>query len=803
MIFGRCAILATVRQISEFSKQFHNSNKGISFSDSVFRAGNRRQIERSSQDFPVFLPLCAGMASTSGHVTSHGAVKEQNRLSLEKSPYLRQHATNPVQWYPWGNEALEKAQREDKPIFLSVGYSTCHWCHVMERESFENTEIASVMNKFFVNIKVDREERPDIDKIYMTFIQAISGHGGWPMSVFLTPDLKPITGGTYFPPVDKYGQPGFKTILLSVAHKWAENKSDILESGCRILDILMRSTRDSRQPKERIIPPIDVGYTCVRQLASSYDDEFGGFTTAPKFPQPVNFNLLFHMYAREPTGALGEQCLKMCLHTLKKMAHGGIHDHIGQGFARYSVDGKWHVPHFEKMLYDQGQLLRSYTDAYIAKKDAFFLETIDDIVTYVTRDLRHKEGGFYSAEDADSLLSHDSNIKREGAFYVWTHDEVEDLLSKEIPNHDNLRLSDIFCYHYNVKPEGNVAEHQDPHGELTGQNVLIIYGSLIETAEHFGCSSEEIEKYLKESRAILFEHRSKRPRPHLDDKIITAWNGLMISGLSIAGLAVNNVKYIKYAEDAANFVERYLFNKETGLLLRSCYRGDNDTITQCAVPINGFHVDYAFMVRGLLDLYEASFEAHWLELAEKLQATHDEHFWDEDAGGYFATTKDDPSVILRLKDDHDGAEPSSNSVACSNLLRLASYLDRTELNEKAEKLLSYFHESITRIPAAFPELVSALMLYHDNVTQIYIAGRKDSDDTKELLRVVRERIIPGRVLLLADRECSDNILFRRSEVMGNMKSLGGRATAYVCRRHTCSLPVTEPGDFAALLDVKP
>ncbi|XP_048504713.1 spermatogenesis-associated protein 20 isoform X2 [Athalia rosae] len=739
-------------------------------------------------------------STTAGDVTS--SENKQNKLALEKSPYLLQHANNPVQWYPWGNEAIEKAQREDKLIFLSVGYSTCHWCHVMERESFENPEIASIMNRYFVNVKVDREERPDIDKIYMTFIQAISGRGGWPMSVFLTPDLSPVTGGTYFPPTDKYGQPGFPTILTSIAHKWLENKSDVLKSGSRILEVLKRSVTAESLPKEGVVPSIDCGLDCVRQLAGGYDEEFGGFTDAPKFPQPVNFDFLFHAYARDPTTEAGKNALNMCLHTLTKMANGGIHDHIGQGFSRYSVDRKWHVPHFEKMLYDQAQLLRSYVDAFVITKDVFFSNIVDDIVQYVTRDLYHKEGGFFNAEDADSLPTHDSTRKQEGAFYVWTHQEIEDLLGNPIPGKEDLEFSDVFAFHFNVKPEGNVDVSQDPHGELNRQNVLIVYGCLAETAEHFNLSTTDLNKYLEEACKILYQARLKRPRPHLDDKIVTSWNGLMISGLARAGFAMNNKKYVEFAENAAIFVERYLFNANEGLLLRSCYNGEGDTITQTSVPINGFHVDYAFMVKGLLDLYEATFNKHWLEFAEKLQEIQDNLFWDSVAGGYFATTKEDQTAILQLKDDHDGAEPSSNSVACGNLLRLYSYLDRAEFNEKASQLLISFKESLTRVPAALPELVSALLHYHDSMTQIYVVGRKDAADTNVLVNIIREKFIPGRVLLLVDHQDPNNVIFSKSKVMLSMKSLNNRATVYVCHRHVCSLPVTEPHELATLLDAK-
>ncbi|XP_057324268.1 spermatogenesis-associated protein 20 [Microplitis mediator] len=792
MSFGRCYIFQSIRCLSEITKIYNNNNNNYRRFLHAQLSVNDLQLQRSRYN-----KYTVRMAST-----SHGDTKvKKNKLAFEKSPYLLQHAGNPVNWYPWSDEALEKAKREDKLIFLSVGYSTCHWCHVMEKESFENDEIAQVMNRYFVNIKVDREERPDIDKIYMTFVQSISGHGGWPMSVFLTPTLVPIMGGTYFPPVDKFGQPGFKKILLSIAHKWLESKSDLLKSGDKILELLKTSTENKHQSiaAGKNPPPKDCVKLCVQQLIRSYDREFGGFSDAPKFPQPVNLNLLFHMYASDSKNEINQECLSMCLHTLTKMANGGIHDHVGQGFARYSVDGKWHVPHFEKMLYDQAQLLRSYSNAYIVTKDKFFSDIVDDIVTYVTRDLRHKDGGYYSAEDADSLPSADATDKREGAFYVWTMEEIERHLDKKLPGRD-IKLSDIFSYHFNVKNDGNVSKRQDPHGELTNQNVLIVFGSIRDTADKFDCSVEDAEKYLSEAKQILFQARSQRPRPHLDDKIITAWNGLMISGLACAGVATKNKQYIQYAEDNANFIERYLYDGNKKILLRSCYRGDGDIIMQPQTPIHGFHADYAFVVQGLLDLYEASLNTHWLELAEELQDVQNILFWDDKDGGYFNTTNTDKNIILRLKDDHDGAEPSSNSVACSNLLRLASCLNRTDYNSKVVELLCFFSETLMRMPIAIPELSCALLHYWDATTQIYIAGKKDAKDTEELLDIIRDRMIPAKLVILTDPEDTDSVLIRRNEVVKKMKMQNGRATAYVCRHRTCSLPVVESRQLAELID---
>nr|XP_031829780.1 spermatogenesis-associated protein 20 [Nomia melanderi] len=749
------------------------------------------------------LPFSMNMASSS---TSKNKQEEaKNRLALEKSPYLLQHATNPVDWYPWSEKALKKAKKENKLIFLSVGYSTCHWCHVMEKESFVNKNIAEIMNKNFVNIKVDREERPDIDRIYMTFIQSTTGHGGWPMSVFLTPDLKPIIGGTYFPPDDRHGQTGFKTILLYIAEKWKQLKTEIMKSSSLNLETLQNISEIAQTSRLLDAPPMECSMICVQQLISEFEPKFGGFGSvysmqSPKFPQPVNFNFLFHMYMRQPKDELAQQCLHMCVYSLTKMSYGGIHDHVGQGFSRYATDGEWHVPHFEKMLYDQGQLMQSYADAYLATKNVLFAEIIDDIATYVSRDLRHKEGGFYSAEDADSYPAPGASAKREGAFYVWTADEIKSILDKELSDDKAIKLSEIFCRHFNVKESGNVKKYQDPHGELTGKNVLMVYNPIEETAEHFSLTVEEIKKHLKEACSILYKARSARPRPHLDDKIITAWNGLMISGFARGGAAVGNERYIEYAADAARFVEKYLFDESKGVLLRSCYRDQNGEIVQTNVPISGFLDDYSFVVKGLIDLYEASLDEKWLELAEKLQDIQDGLFWDEANGGYFSTTSADPAVILRLKEVHDGAEPSGNSIAAENLLRLADYLDRGELKDKAVRLFGAFRRMLMQRPIALPQLVSALVRYHDDATQIFIAGKRGAKDTEDLLRVVYDRLVPGRILILADPEESDGLLCRKNEHMNKMKPLDGQATAYVCRRRACSLPVTSPDRLATLLD---
>ncbi|VDI05604.1 Hypothetical predicted protein [Mytilus galloprovincialis] len=511
-------------------------------------------------------------------MASSDSGKFRNRLANEKSPYLLQHASNPVNWYPWGKEAFTKAQEENKPIFLSVGYSTCHWCHVMERESFENEEVGKILNDDFVCIKVDREERPDVDKVYMTFVQATHGSGGWPMSVWLTPDLKPIVGGTYFPPDDRYyGRPGFKSILKKIAQQWEEKRELIDHQGTAILDALMNGTLLAGQA-DLGCPGRESVSKCYDMLQTSYDEELGGFGKAPKFPQPVNFNFLFHLYATEPTSDVGKTALEMSLQTLRFMARGGINDHVSKGFHRYSTDKMWHVPHFEKMLYDQGQLLVAYATAYQITKDEMFADVTRDIVEYVTRDLQSAEGGFYSAEDADSYPIDGASEKKEGAFCVWTYEEIQSLLTEPVEDKPDTKMADIFCFHYDIKEDGNVDPMQDPHDELKNQNVLIVKGSVGQTADKFTIGVDKTKQILEQCRQILYENRLKRPKPHLDTKILSAWNGLVISGLAKAGSVLPNKDFVAKAENAASFIQKYLYKVDTNVLLRSCYTEGKDVV---------------------------------------------------------------------------------------------------------------------------------------------------------------------------------------------------------------------------------
>ena len=707
---------------------------------------------------------------------AEGAHKYTNRLAGEKSPYLLQHAHNPVNWYPWGEEAFEKARRENKPIFLSVGYSTCHWCHVMERESFENEDIAKVMNEHFVSIKVDREERPDVDKVYMTYVQTSTGGGGWPMSVWLTPDLKPFVGGTYYPPEDRWGRPGFKSTLLQIAQAWEKDRERIVASSDTVLQRLRDATAGggtSAVDLERDL--LDRTYS---QIKASYDSRHGGFGGAPKFPRPSAPDFMLRYYARTGT----QDALDMTLFTLRKMAEGGIHDHIGGGFHRYSVDERWHVPHFEKMLYDQGQLACTYLDAYQITRDPFYAGIAGGILDYVRRDMTGEHGNFYSAEDADSPIPGNPDEHAEGAFYVWEHSETIDLLGEE--------SSSVFNFYYGAEKGGNV--RSDPHGEFPRKNVLIVSHTIDETAQSFAKNPDEIRKLLSEARQRLFDARIKRPRPHLDDKTITAWNGLMISAFARAYQVLAEEEYLASAKAAAAFIRAHLYDEERGILIRRYRAGE--------AAIEGYVDDYAFLIRGLLDLYEASFDVDVLTWAIALQDKQNGLFWDKRAGGYFGTTGEDESVLLRMKDDYDGAEPSPNSISLLNLLRLAQMTDNAQYHEMAEKTLAAFSGNLARAPHAMPQMMAAFDYHLDKPKQIIIAGKSSANDTKAMLTAVHRRFIPNKILMLADGGHGQQSLARHFSFIASIQARDGKATAYVCENNVCKLPTSDVGTMEKQLD---
>ena len=723
-----------------------------------------------------------------------------NRLAQQKSPYLLQHAHNPVDWYWWGEEAFARARQENKPIFLSIGYSTCHWCHVMAHESFEDQATAAIMNREFVNIKVDREERPDVDRVYMTFVQATTGGGGWPMSVWLTPDLKPFVGGTYFPPEDRNGQPAFKKVLERIAAAWKENHEKIAEQGEKIIAAIRESQASQTETEGKI--DNRVFQEAFQQLNRSYDPREGGFSIAPKFPRPVTLNFLTRFYARDPKSDSGKQALEMALFTLRKMAAGGMHDHVGGGFHRYSVDRYWHVPHFEKMLYDQAQLATAYLDAWQITQDRQYAAVARDVLDYVFRDITSKDGGFFSAEDADSSFSvaavydrrddsrqsgigaHRAPLQKtkEGAFYVWTEKEIDDGLGDG---------AEIFKYFYGVQPHGNAPEGSDPQDEFRGKNILIERHTVAETARHFEKSEDDVGQSLARSRGKLLSIRGKRPRPHLDDKIIAAWNGLMISAYARGAQVLGEPRYLESATRAAIFLRANLYDGKNKLLYRSYRNGRGG--------IEGFADDYAFVIQGMYDLYEASFDVEWLKFAVELQEAQDRLFFDEKGGGYFSTSGKDKSVVLRMKDDNDSAEPAASSVSALNLLRLAQMTNRDEWRKRGQKTIEAFSPTLSHFASAMPQMLVALNLTLSKPRQFVIAGEIENPQTTALLNEGHRHFLPTTILLLADGAAGQKYLGEKNRAIRAMTPIDGKPAAYVCENFTCKAPVTDATALRNLL----
>jgi uncharacterized protein YyaL (SSP411 family) len=683
---------------------------------------------------------------------SHEGRFHQNRLAAEKSPYLLQHAHNPVDWYPWGEEAFAKARRENKPIFLSIGYSTCHWCHVMERESFENEAIAELVNRWFVPIKVDREERPDIDRIYMNYVQATTGGGGWPMSVWLTPDLKPFVGGTYFPPDNRYGRAGFPVVLERIAHAWQDDRAKILDSSANIMQQLRSQSEASARGADRVDTAIlDSAFN---QFRRSFDSKLGGFGTAPKFPRPSVHNFLLRYWKR--TG--NDEARDMAVETLIAMEKGGMNDQLGGGFHRYSVDEYWFVPHFEKMLYDQAQLVISYLEAFQITGEPTLARAARRTLDYVMRDMTAPEGAFYSAEDADSAIDPARpSEKSEGFFYIWSMQEVVQLLGEERARE--------FANAYGMEPDGNV--DNDPHHEFTGRNILYQAHAPADPAS------------LAESERILFEARNKRPRPHLDDKILTAWNGLMISAFAKAAAILDAPQYARAARDAADFLLSTM-RQEDGTLLRRYRNGD------AAIP--AMLDDYAFFAQALLDLYEATFEFRYLGEAIGITGKQRELLEDE-AGGFFASAHEDTSRLMRIKDDYDGAEPSGNSVALMNLLRLYGITGGREFGASARKLIAAFQRRLAAAPFGMPQMLAACEFDIAPPREIVVAGEQRNG----MVRMLWTKFDPNRILLRAGPELS-----RWQPAIAAMNSSGDTAI-YICENFACQKPARTEQDLAGLL----
>ena len=693
-----------------------------------------------------------------------------NRLADEKSPYLLQHAHNPVNWFAWGEAAFQKARDENKPIFLSVGYSTCHWCHVMERESFESDETAALMNEHFVNIKVDREERPDVDKLYMNFVMlANRGQGGWPMSVFLTPELKPFYGGTYYPPQDAYGRPGFPNLLRSLAKAWREDHAKILEAAGSSLQALEQFTEIESAPNSTHNWS-DLYHSCVAQLRGSYDEEWAGFGAAPKFPRPVTHDFLHAFYALH-----GDETARlMSENTLRMMTDRGMNDQLGGGYHRYSVDQFWVVSHFEKMLYDQAQLAISLVEMFQISGDDYYADAANKVLSYVWRDMAHIDGGFYAAEDADSLPRPNALLKEEGAFYVWRKSEIDELL----PQPD----AQIFCDFYGVVPEGNAPREGDPHGEFRGKNILFENGELPVIAKMNGVTLREATEKLASARETLFEARKNRPRPHRDDKIIVAWNGLMISAFARASVALDNARYARAATGAADFILAELWDGEN--LKRHWKDG--------AADIPAFCDDYAALARACLDLYDATLEIRWLQTAETLADRMAELFWGGENGAFFNSSPD-PNVLVRFKEDYDGAEPAASSLALEVGARLFHLLGRDLWREKAARTGAAFAARLSSIPSAMPLLLRGQMLLDAPPQHIVIVGEKE--DSSELIEAARAGFMPFRHLILLD-EASREFFVSRQEFLRAMKRVDDKPTAYVCQNFACQAPVT---DASALL----
>ncbi|MGA3245277.1 MAG: thioredoxin domain-containing protein [Bacteroidota bacterium] len=698
-----------------------------------------------------------------------------NRLLREKSPYLLQHAYNPVDWYPWGEEAFEKARREEKPIFLSIGYSTCYWCHVMEREVFENESIAALMNQTVVPIKVDREERPDIDRIYMSALQAMNGSGGWPMSMFLTPDLKPFFGATYIPPVENYGRPGFPQILTTIHEVWTTDRVKVIEAAGKANDYLIRL---SSQEGESIDPDIKALESGFQAFQKSYDERNAGFGGAPKFPRPVALNFLLRYYARKKNLF----ALEMSLTTLRRMANGGMYDHVGGGFHRYSTDERWHAPHFEKMLYDQAQLTVSYLEAYQITHDKFFSKVAEDTLEYVLRDLTHPDGGFYSAEDAESAPDHSyPTRKEEGAFYVWTKSEIEKILTPE--------ESKIWCWYCGVEDNGNVTD--DPHGVFGGKNILYLVHTPAEVSQQLALSEEQGKKLLTSARQKLFAERNKRPRCHLDDKILASWNGLMISALARAYQVLGDIRYLEAAGKSAGFILTRMRNESTGELYHRYREGE--------ARFEGQLDDYAFLLQALIDLYEASFNVEWLTQALRLAEDQNRLFYDHEKGGFFDTAGRDPSILVRTKEWYDGAEPSGNSIAILNLLRLAQFTSSQELETKARKSFLHFGERMSNAGQAMPQMLVALSFSLSKPKQIILAGEAGDPHTLKLLREVHSHFVPEKVLMLADGGKGESDLSIFIPLIHSMKKVDGWSTAYVCENYACQLPTSDPSELSRIL----
>jgi hypothetical protein len=691
--------------------------------------------------------------------------KKVNRLINEKSPYLLQHAYNPVDWYPWSEEAFIKAKKFNKPIFLSVGYSTCHWCHVMAHESFEDTQVAKLLNDNFVCIKVDREERPDIDKIFMDVCQLLTGSGGWPLTIIMTPDKEPFFAATYLPKETRYGIKGLMTLIPEVKRLWEHKTDSLLKSARKITETLKEI------PKQNTGKELDQKtlVSAYEQLFNSFDELHGGFGYQPKFPMPHNLLFLLRYWKKTKNN----YCLKMVETTLEQLRQGGIYDHIGFGFHRYSTDRNWILPHFEKMLYDQALLIITYSEAYQATKKEIFKKTAREIIEYVIRDMTSSKGGFYSAEDADSE-------EEEGKFYTWSYEEI----SKELTS-EEMELASKF---FNIKKEGNFNFGLD---EKSKENIFYQTMDTADFAKFYKIEEKILLDKLEKIRKQLFLIREKRIHPEKDDKILTDWNGLMIAALSIAASVFNEKKYVKYVEKALNFIIKNM-SKKSGELLHTYRKGE--------AKISGYADDYAFLIWGLIELYQATLNSIYLKISLDLNKYLMNHFWDKTNGGLFFISDTEEKLFTRKKEVYDGAIPSANSVQMYNLTRLARITGNPKFEEKALQITKIFSDQISKIPSGHTQMMVGLNFAIGPSFEIIIVGNKDKKDTQKIIRKINSMYVPNKVTVLKQPDSKETLIEGLAPFIKKYSQVEGKSTIYVCKNQQCQVPTTKIDDIKKLLE---
>lgn len=702
-----------------------------------------------SYGLSIMLPLAAATSAGCAGDPDEGAgviPEGQNRLALEKSPYLLQHKDNPVNWYAWGDEAFAAARDQDKPIFLSIGYSTCHWCHVMEHESFENDSIAALMNELYICIKVDREERPDVDHVYMSAVRAMTrGGGGWPLSVWLTPDLRPYYGGTYFPPADRYGRPGFPSVLQRMANVFTTQREEIDRVTANVVDFLQQGPAPASD-----LPSDTVLHLAFEQSLSSFDSTWGGFGGAPKFPRSMSLGFLMRYYRQNND----PEALRMVTTTLDKMAQGGMYDHVGGGFHRYSTDVKWLVPHFEKMLYDNALLAHAYLEAYQITKNESYARVAREIFTYLLRDMQADDGGFYAAEDADSE-------GEEGKFYVWSRAELDRVLGTE---------SDAFCAYYQVTPQGN----------YEGHNILWTPTPLVDVAKKLDMAPEALSDQLKRNRATLLDLRSRRIRPGRDGKVLTSWNGLLLSSFALGYQVLGDEAYLDAAKGIAGFVLDKMWDGKS--LMARWADGD--------VRYAAYIDDYAFVTSGLFDLYESSFEPKYLKAAFEIMDAA-EPLFATPQGGYYFSPATNTELLARTQEIHDGAIPSGISIMILNHLKRSEYTGDLKHRDRADRVIMAYKESFSQNPSGFPQTMSALAFVFGKPQEIVIAGTPES--AKELLSALRADFNPGKIVLFVPP--GENGIRDIAPITKGKTSAEGTATAYVCRDFSCKQPTSDPAEM--------